>query len=259
MLYKLVGKNLAREIDCQGLSAKPPFELLENKRQFLSFKIKEGSLLFLFKFGVAVLVNVTEEVEKDIMRKISSFLTDKNKKPNSDSYFAEENPHEEYTIEGVRMPAVTYKELSLIARILAQSVEIDYFDQLAAGALDNLKKSQKNLQRHFVWRKEKDYIRHVSMANAITSAVVVELSLLDKPSILWEEPKLQLFFSQVADVFEIDDRFQALQYKMDLIRTSSQFIIDILQTKKSHFLEWIVIILILLEIIIFLFDIWHQF
>ena len=250
---------MAREIDFQGLIQKNSFKLLENKRQFLSFELAETVYLFVFKFGVVVFVNFTEEMEKEAVKKISPFLIDKNKKPNFDNYFAEESEDEEYAVDGVKLPNITYKELSLIARILAQSVEIDYFDQLAHNTLSNLKESENKLQRHFVWRKEKKYIHNVSLANTMTSSVVVELALLDKPSILWEEPKLQLFFSQVADIFEIDDRFQALQYKMDLIRNSSQFIIDILEAKKANFLEWIIIILIVLEIIIFVFDIWYKF
>jgi len=258
MRYQLVGRNLAREVDFAGLIQKPPFTLLENKRLYLSFKVTEDSYLFIFKFGVVIFVNLNENLEKESIKKINSFLIDKNKKPNSDSYFLEEGEKEEYAVAGVRLVSVNYEELALAARILAQSVEIDYFDQLSHETLKKLKESQKNLEKHFVWRKEKEYIQNVSVANAMTSTVVVELSLLDKPSILWVEPKLQLFFSQVADVFEIDDRVKALQYKTDLIRNSSQFIIDILQTKKSHFLEWIVILLILFEVVIFLFDIWVQ-
>ncbi|MCX6779420.1 MAG: RMD1 family protein, partial [Candidatus Magasanikbacteria bacterium] len=235
MRFQLVGKNLAREADFLGLSQKPPFVLLESKRLYLSFKVVEDVYLFVFKFGVVVFVNFNEELEREAIKKINPFLIDKNKKPNSDNYFLEDGEAEEYAVAGVKLPSVTYKELGLAARILAQSVEIDYFDQSAHETLKKLKESQKNLERHFVWRKEREYIQNVSVANAMASTVVVELSLLDKPSILWVEPKLQLFFSQVADVFEIDDRVQALQYKTDLIRNSSQFIIDIFQTKKSHF------------------------
>ncbi|HPV70672.1 MAG TPA: RMD1 family protein [Candidatus Magasanikbacteria bacterium] len=258
MFYQLVGKNLAKEVDFLGLAKKSPYELIENKRQFASFKIKESSFLFVFKFGVVVFVNIEEALEKDIIKVINPFLISKIKKIHSDSFWALEAEQEEYAVVGVKKPSINYKELSLIARVLAQSIEIDYFDQLANNTLNSLKQSQKNLQKQFLWKKEKEYVQNVSIANAMTSSVVVELSVLDKPSLLWEEPKLQLFFSQVADVFEIDDRFQALQYKTDLIRSSSQFILDILQAKKSNFLEWVVIILILFEVLIFIFDIWFK-
>jgi len=50
--------------------------------------------------------------------------------------------------------------------------------------------------------------------------------------------------------FEIDPRFKDLSLKVDLIKDNARFFLDMLYNKKSHKLEWVIIILIGAEIVI---------
>jgi len=48
--------------------------------------------------------------------------------------------------------------------------------------------------------------------------------------------------------FELEQRFEAMDYKLELIITQAKFYMEILQNRKSDTLEWIIILLIGAEI-----------
>ena len=58
--------------------------------------------------------------------------------------------------------------------------------------------------------------------------------------------------------FELEDRFDHLAYKLNLIQTQSKFYLEILQNRKSDTLEWIIILLISMEICVSLYDMYSK-
>jgi len=54
--------------------------------------------------------------------------------------------------------------------------------------------------------------------------------------------------------FEIDPRFEHIEFKLNLIQQNAKFFIDILHNQKSDTLEWIIIILITFECVLSLMD-----
>lgn len=261
MIYELFAQNISKEIDIKALSQKSPYYIIGAKRQFLILSAKkhkdEKNLLFVFKFGIIVFVNLDNEKIKEVSHNLSPFLLSKIKEPNSDSYVLKEEEKEEITMSEAKISKITIKEIELAARILAQSVEIDYFDTLVEEALSKLANSQQNLEKNRIFGGNGKFIKIITFANSINTAVVNELFLLDKPTIVWEDPKLKKYFSHLVETFELNDRFKNLQYKVKLLITSSQFIVDLMQSRKSNTLEWIIIILIAFEIIIFLAQVFH--
>ena len=58
--------------------------------------------------------------------------------------------------------------------------------------------------------------------------------------------------------FELEERFDHLDYKLNLIQTQSKFYLEILQNRKSDTLEWIIIVLISMEICVSLYDMYSK-
>ena len=58
-------------------------------------------------------------------------------------------------------------------------------------------------------------------------------------------------------MFELDDRFSNLKFKADYIQNNLKTITDVLTSKRLEVLEWAIIILIAIEILIYVFDIFY--
>jgi uncharacterized Rmd1/YagE family protein len=90
--------------------------------------------------------------------------------------------------------------------------------------------------------------------------MVGRVEVVDKPELLWEHPGLERFYERLLDEFEIRERHVALERKLDLVSRTAQTVLELLQARRSFRLEWYVVLLILLEILISLVQIffsWH--
>ena len=56
-------------------------------------------------------------------------------------------------------------------------------------------------------------------------------------------------YNELSLFFELKERFAVVEYKLNLLKEDIAFLTDILNHKKSEFLEWIIIALIAFEII----------
>jgi uncharacterized Rmd1/YagE family protein len=78
--------------------------------------------------------------------------------------------------------------------------------------------------------------------------VIGRIAVTDKPDVLWDHPELERLYSRLNDEFEILDRFEAVESKLNLIGRMIQTSIDLVQSRRSLRVEWYIVILIVAEI-----------
>ncbi|KAJ6983286.1 hypothetical protein NC653_026179 [Populus alba x Populus x berolinensis] len=76
--------------------------------------------------------------------------------------------------------------------------------------------------------------------------------------IAWKDAKYAQIWEYLRDEFELTQRFASLDFKLKFVEHNIRFLQEILQNRKSDFLEWLIIVLIGVEIIISVFDIVHR-
>ena len=79
--------------------------------------------------------------------------------------------------------------------------------------------------------------------------VLNNLALFDKPSETWESESLENLYQGMKDFLDIAERQTVLNTKLDFISENTRMLFEVLSSRKSHYLEWIVIILIGVEIL----------
>ncbi|KAG5611039.1 hypothetical protein H5410_022320, partial [Solanum commersonii] len=80
-----------------------------------------------------------------------------------------------------------------------------------------------------------------------------------RPSdIAWKDAKYAQIWEYLRDEFELTQRFASLDFKLKFVEHNIRFLQEILQNRKSDFLEWLIIILIGAEILISVYDIAHK-
>ena len=78
--------------------------------------------------------------------------------------------------------------------------------------------------------------------------------ILDKPDITWINSEAESFYDQMAHFFELADRYEIMQNKLNIINSVKEGFSTISNSMRGLILEWIIIILILLEVIIMFID-----
>ena len=138
--------------------------------------------------------------------------------------------------------------LFVVALIVSQSVALEKYETILDRKLSTSKGMlTSGLKGYFSKRKPL-----VALANSLAvlrHEMVVELYLLDKPNILWDDESAEKLYNELSLFFELKERFAVVEYKLNLLKEDIAFLTDILNHKKSEFLEWIIIALIAFEII----------
>ena len=86
----------------------------------------------------------------------------------------------------------------------------------------------------------------------VRAAVLDNLTLFDDPPETWESESLAHLDSALYDQFDLEERLGAIKEKLAYLHDTGATFLGLLDTRKNHRLEWIIILLILVEILLFL-------
>jgi uncharacterized Rmd1/YagE family protein len=98
----------------------------------------------------------------------------------------------------------------------------------------------------------KTLMKKLWFANNVKQSTIGQITFLDKPDLTWDNDELDELFNKASEYYELDDRYEVLKEKLGVIFDNAQFILDMINVQKSHFLEIIIILLILIEVVFYL-------
>jgi uncharacterized Rmd1/YagE family protein len=84
--------------------------------------------------------------------------------------------------------------------------------------------------------------------------IVGRVEVADKPELTWDHPELERLYVRLADEFEIRERHRVLDRKLELVSRTAQTVLELLQHRHSLRVEWYIVILILVEILLMLYE-----
>lgn len=224
------------------------------KRNLLVYELGKEQLMFIYSFGAVVFANVDLKNAYKTLRKIHKALVEPLEDDLMEEYAwtTDGVTTEEVGFDVLKLKEVNPDKLMLAAYVLAQSVAIDHFDNLAETIVSTFEKLNSELEHKGSLRTStKKILKSVGMGNAILQSTITRLSLLDKPDIVWEHAELENLYQNMRAMFELDDRFKNIEYKIQYIQNSSEIFLSLLRDRRSQALELIVIFLIALEILLF--------
>ncbi len=233
----------------------PLFTLFRKERNLLVYKSSDSQYVCVYSFGVVVVCGI--EDKKEIGKLIRRFAYGDEEQSKVNKVMPEEysiviDPDQPETVEFdyTRLKQLSPEKLLLIFHVVAQSVAIDYLEGHVLETLQRFEGFHNEMeQKGKLVAKAADVIKILGGSGNTVYFIINRLSLLDKPDITWEDKEAELLFTNLRKMFELDDRFIALRFKLQYIQDSSETILEALHTRRAEFLEIIVIVLILIEII----------
>ncbi|KAI5969554.1 hypothetical protein CANMA_001404 [Candida margitis] len=78
--------------------------------------------------------------------------------------------------------------------------------------------------------------------------------LIETPDLYWSEPVLEKIYNSVSKILDINSRISIMNRKLDYATEEQRAFLSVLNEKKSTRLEWIIILLIMVEVV---FEIHH--
>lgn len=255
--YVINAYYVAKSLNLAEIEKKNELSLLTKRRNSLVIQPSQDRMLAVFSFGVAVFFNFEEKLASKFLKQITKYGTDPLEKPEIEEYAVVVDPERKVSVEfdNVVLSKIDSEQIHMISEVLAQSAAIDYVEQQVSQFVKKFEHINGSLERDGkIPVRDKEVLKTIGAGRNIVQYVISQMSLLDKPDITWEDKELESLFVSMRKMFELEDRFQSLEFRLNFIQDTSELILDILENKRSVNLELAVIVLSVLDVALFLYE-----
>lgn len=218
----------------------------------LYVEMEDGEDVFIFSYGCIVFWNVSER-KKDEVFEICNGVNPPLQKTTSDKckfmYGTRTHIYEEDDL-------IELESYDLLIRLslshgLSQSAKLDVFEH---SVLHNIEKTRPLVQQ--IQETGKSFLSRKKLSKLIgklfqeRNFINLDCDLLDTPEFFWRRPGYEPYYHQAAEYMDIHARLGILNRRLDIIHELYDFLSNELNHSHSSFLEWIIIILIVTEVIL---------
>ncbi|MCS5712626.1 RMD1 family protein [Candidatus Berkiella aquae] len=245
---------IGNEINLKALTNKGASS---RKESSVLIRLAEQSAALIYSFGAIVFFNATTSATVELISRCQRFASHLISTPETEQFSVIIQPDQP---EGIVRNKVSIKRISkahleIIADALAKSVVIEYHENRIGSIFDKIEPIAKSLkERGKLGYRSNDLLKHIGASLVMAQEMVGKIEVTEKPLILWEHGELEPLHAQLVEDLEIIERQSTLERKLELISRTAQTSLEVLQQHQSHRLEWYIIILIGIEILLHLYQ-----
>jgi uncharacterized Rmd1/YagE family protein len=211
--------------------------------------------VFFFSYGCFVSWNIEADDEKKIREIVGRFSTD----PvvlQSDEFEYEYGKKQKVAqdiITLVNGDDILYQMMA-VSHGLSQSMKLGYFEDRVLKRINETKHIPEELATHGrIPMSRRQISKQIGALFLDRSSVNIHSDILDTPVFFWDHPEYEeLYFMTIKDQ-DLHARTAVLNTRLDIIRDLFQVLNDQINLRHSVFLEWIIIILISMEVLLTIF------
>lgn len=247
----------------KDLTAVLPDAEVELDKDCLVLRVRGGAsparLVVLFDFGALVTIGIQGTERERLIRAVSARLAPEPHPPLTEDFLLEVRPDGrlEVQFDRVVLPEASIPALKVISLLLAQSVAMDYYEEDVQEILTRSDAITRSLQGEGrLPGRVGDLVKFIGSCIATKNGIIATLALFDKPDSAWEVQSLDRLYNSLRLELELDDRFRALEAKLRMIQENLVLLVDLSQHRSTWRLEVTVVLLILFEVILTL---WQMF
>jgi required for meiotic nuclear division protein 1 len=251
MNLKVISFQLADSIDIKLFKTTFPAPIHFADTDELFYIIENSKYLYVFKYGIVCFLGYSETEMASFFQMIGPYCKNLFDQRLSDEFDIEtEAPAVNYGYNKIEIPSPNIDELRLIMLNVSQSVALDYYNQQTNSLLEETNSHTQLLEKkgriNMGGIKLKKYIgRTLNLKNRISG----NLYIFDSPEETWENENLNKLDIGLKKTFDLQARFRTIQEGLSIVKENMELFKDLLQNRNSLTLEWVVIILILVEVI----------
>lgn len=212
--------------------------------------------IFIFEYGVVIMWCYTRKEELAFLEDLARFESEK--LSSEDVQVEEFN----YYITTSYQPRIYNDFITLrddanymlklsISHALAQSVKISLFEELVDNTIEDTQDIPQQIAHTGKVAMTRDEIMK-SIGELFILRININLhgSVLDSPELMWAEPHLEPIYQATRGYLEINQRVELLEQRLEVISDLLQMLKEQLGHSQEENLEFIVIILVCIEVLV---------
>lgn len=219
----------------------------------------EDEKVLTFSFGSIVFVNSNQKHTEILMKYLKSIKPEIDIE-HYDTFKDDYNLHftegeeMEFTDSYVQIPDKELFYAELISIIIAKSVALERIEQQLVKILDNIEGKIDNLEKGKLNIGNKELAKTTSRIVRHEYNTIAYIMILDKPDITWTNSEAAHFYEKMSEFFELNDRYEVIKSKTEILKSIVDGLGAISHSMRGLFMESIVVILIVVEVVLMVLD-----
>ena len=251
MTQKVISYQIADSIDVKQFSAFFKAELHYSDPSELFYRMDTDRHVYVFKYGAVCFLNYDPVGISEFLRIIKPFCKNLFEQSLTDEFLIETGARElRVGFNKIEITSASIDLLRLIMLNVSQSVALDYYEEQTSKLLTETNQYTQMLETRgkldIAGKKLRQYIgRTLLLRNRIAENIYV----FDSPPETWENENLNKADADLKRTFDLQVRVRTIHEGLSIVRDNLEVFLGLLQHRNSSILEWIVIILILVEVL----------
>jgi uncharacterized Rmd1/YagE family protein len=220
----------------------------------LAFRAGKDGMVTVFRYGVVVLFGVSALEEDEVLRSLRARVIRPIEPREDETATIEIAPDkDEQILPGgpILLKTITPEHMLVIADALAKSVVLARDEREVSAVIEIVEPFARQLaEEGRTPGGRRAILKHIGNALLVQHRVSGRVAVADKPDVIWDRPDLERLYARLQDEYELTERADALSRKLAVISETAEVLTDMIDTKRSLRLEFIIVMLIVFEIVI---------
>jgi uncharacterized Rmd1/YagE family protein len=216
----------------------------------------------LLRYGVMITFDLSSQEESDLLTTLRPHILEPIAAPlSSEELLIAFRPQAKERLEGnvLWLQECSAERLQIVAEALGKSVVLDYYETEIARIFESIKPFTIGIQgQNMHPPKEEELLSYIGGTLLIQQKMFGIVEVGEKPDPVWDHPTLDRLYLRLEDEYELRERLVILEQKLTLISKTVETSLNLLQRNSSHRVEWYIVILIVIEIVLAIYDIWTR-
>lgn len=255
-MLHVVSYQIADGIDVKAFRGSYKEGIYHYDADELFYRTGEEDFLYVFKYGVVCFMNYDAARRDVFLQQVTPFCKNVFGQPLSEEFEVETDAKEyKFGYNKIEIVKPDIEVFRLIMLNVSQSVSLDYYSEQT-----NLLQEETNSHTLKLERKGRLDIsganlkKYIGKTLNLKNRIAENLYIFDSPPETWEDENLNRIDQGLKRTFDLQERYRDVREGLEIIKENLELFKDLLQYRNSTFLEWIIIILVFLEVLNLLLD-----
>jgi len=216
-----------------------------------------GGFAVLFRFGAVAAVGLDPETEQRLLRQATRLATEPRAQMAEETgvTIVQDGAEEGVDAHGnLVLNRLSTDRAQIAASVLAKSAVLSEYEAQVEAVFERIEPMAALLRAGRLPRHGRALLREVGDVLLTGSRMVGRAEVSEKPETTWDKPDMDLLYERFAKEYELRDREQALTRKLDLIFRAASTYLDLQSVKRMLRVEWYIVLLIVMEILLLIYD-----
>ncbi len=251
MNLKIVSFQVADSIDLKQFTSVFKANIHYGDSDELFYHIETYKYLYVFKYGIVAFLGYNETETAHFLQLITPYCKNFIEQRLSDEFDIETDVSNiNYGYNKIEIPKPGVEMIRIIMLNASQSVALDHYNQQT-----NLLLEETNFHTQVLEKRGKidlggvELKKYIGRTLNLKNKIAGNLYIFDSPEETWEDEHLNKLDIGLKKTFDLQSRFRTIQEGLQIVKENLELFKDLLQYRNSVVLEWVIILLILVEVV----------